>query len=105
MKLLVIGGGGREHALAWKLAARRGCQSVCGARQRRHASDPRFSNVPYERNEALAGFAIDEQITLLWLVRKRHWRGVVDVFRAADWDLAARPAAAKSRVQRILPRR
>ena len=36
MKLLVIGAGGREHALAWKLAQSPRAESLRRARQRRH---------------------------------------------------------------------
>ena len=37
MKVLVVGGGGREHALAWKLSRERGVsRSALRARQRRH---------------------------------------------------------------------
>jgi len=35
MKLLVIGSGGREHALAWKLAQGRACRRLRRAGQRR----------------------------------------------------------------------
>ena len=39
MKMLVIGGGGREHALAWRLAQSPRVQTrLCRARQRRHGA-------------------------------------------------------------------
>lgn len=84
MKLLVIGGGGREHALAWKLASSPRVHKVFVATGNGGtASDPRFSNVPYESNEALAQFALDNQIAFTVVGPEAALAsGVVDVFRA-----------------------
>ena len=47
MKVLVIGGGGREHALAWKLAQCERVQAVFVAPGNGGtAADPRLKNVP-----------------------------------------------------------
>ena len=84
MKLLVIGGGGREHALAWKLASSPRVQKVFVAPGNGGtASDARFSNVPYASNEALAQFARDEAIAFAVVGPEAALAsGVVDVFRA-----------------------
>jgi phosphoribosylamine---glycine ligase len=84
MKLLVIGGGGREHALAWKLASSPRVQKVFVAPGNGGtASDKRFSNVRYASNEALAQFARDEAIAFAVVGPEAALAsGVVDVFRA-----------------------
>ena len=84
MKLLVIGGGGREHALAWKLASSPRVQKVFVAPGNGGtASDKRFSNVPYASNEALAQFARDEAIAFAVVGPEAALAsGVVDVFHA-----------------------
>ena len=84
MKLLVIGGGGREHALAWKLASSPRVQKVFVAPGNGGtASDKRFSNVPYASNETLAQFARDEGIAFAVVGPEAALAsGVVDVFRA-----------------------
>jgi phosphoribosylamine--glycine ligase len=84
MKLLVIGGGAREHALAWKLASSARVQKVFVAPGNGGtASDKRFSNVPYPSNEALAQFAHDERIAFTVVGPEAALAaGVVDVFRA-----------------------
>ena len=84
MKLLVIGGGGREHALAWKLASTPRVQKVFVAPGNGGtASDKRFSNVPYASNETLAQFARDEAIAFTVVGPEAALAsGVVDVFRA-----------------------
>jgi len=84
MKLLVIGGGGREHALAWKLASSPRVPKVFVAPGNGGtASDKRFSNVPYASNEALAQFARDEAIAFAVVGPEAALAsGVVDVFRA-----------------------
>ncbi|MBC8119468.1 MAG: phosphoribosylamine--glycine ligase [Burkholderiaceae bacterium] len=84
MKVLVIGGGGREHALAWKLASSPRVHKVFVAPGNGGtASDPRFSNVPYQSNEALAQLALDQQIALTVVGPEAALAsGVVDLFRA-----------------------
>lgn len=84
MKLLVIGGGGREHALAWKLAQSPRVQRVCVAPGNGGtARDRRYQNVPYASNEALADFAQHEGIALTVVGPEVALAsGVVDLFRA-----------------------
>jgi len=84
MKLLVIGGGGREHALAWKLASSARVQRVFVAPGNGGtASDKRFCNVPYSSNESLAQFAREKDIAFAVVGPEAALAsGVVDVFRA-----------------------
>ena len=84
MKVLVIGGGGREHALAWKLAQSPRVQRVFVAPGNGGtATDPRLANIPITDPQALADFAISEQIGLTVVGPEAPLAaGVVDVFRA-----------------------
>jgi phosphoribosylamine---glycine ligase len=84
MKILVIGGGGREHALAWKLAESPRVQCVFVAPGNAGtAADSRLRNVPYLSNEALADFAVAENIVLTVVGPEAPLAaGVVDHFRS-----------------------
>jgi phosphoribosylamine--glycine ligase len=85
VKVLVIGGGGREHALAWRLAQSPRVQVVYVAPGNGGtARDKRLRNVPYASNEALAAFARLEGVALTVVGPEAPLAsGVVDVFRAA----------------------
>ena len=87
MKVLVIGGGGREHALAWKLAgSKRVSEVLVAPGNAGTATEPRCRNVE---------IAADDIAGLLALVRSEAIgftvvgpegplaKGVVDAFRAA----------------------
>jgi phosphoribosylamine--glycine ligase len=84
MKILVIGGGGREHALAWKLAQSERVQRVYVAPGNGGtAADRRLVNVAITDPEQLAAFAIAEKITLTVVGPEGPLAaGVVDVFRS-----------------------
>ncbi len=84
MKLLVIGGGGREHALAWKLAQSARVKAVFVAPGNGGtARDKRYRNVAFESNEALADLAQNEGIAFTVVGPEVPLAsGVVDVFRA-----------------------
>ncbi len=84
MKILVIGSGGREHALAWKLAASPRVQRVFVAPGNGGtARDRRMVNVAASGNEALADFAAAEGIALTVVGPEAPLAaGVVDTFRA-----------------------
>ena len=84
MKILVIGGGGREHALAWKLAQSERVQRVYVAPGNGGtAADKRLVNVAITDPEALAQFALAEKIALTVVGPEGPLsQGVVDVFRA-----------------------
>lgn len=84
MNVLVIGGGGREHALAWKLAASEKVQHVYVAPGNGGtALDKRLTNVAITDPEKLADFAVAEKVGLTVVGPEAPLsQGVVDVFRA-----------------------
>jgi phosphoribosylamine--glycine ligase len=83
MKLLVIGGGGREHALAWKLAQSPKVQTVYVAPGNGGtARDPLLTNVALTDHAALADFVEREGVALTVVGPEAPLAaGVVDVFR------------------------
>ncbi|HSB21958.1 MAG TPA: phosphoribosylamine--glycine ligase [Burkholderiaceae bacterium] len=83
MKVLVIGGGGREHALAWKLAQSPKLQCVYVAPGNGGtAGDPRLENVAITDLHALADFAQREKVVLTVVGPEAPLAaGVVDLFR------------------------
>jgi phosphoribosylamine--glycine ligase len=83
MKVLVIGSGGREHALAWKLAQSPKLQCVYVAPGNGGtARDPRLENLAITDPAALAEFALKEKITLTVVGPEAPLAaGVVDLFR------------------------
>ena len=65
MKLLVIGSGGREHAIAWRLTQSPRVQKVYVAPGNGGtATEPGLENLPLTDIQALAQFAQDEGIQL-----------------------------------------
>ncbi|HSW26118.1 MAG TPA: phosphoribosylamine--glycine ligase [Burkholderiaceae bacterium] len=84
MKVLVIGGGGREHALAWKLARSPKLQCVYVAPGNGGtASDTRLENVAITDPAALADFVQREKIVLTVVGPEAPLAaGVVDLFRS-----------------------
>ena len=83
MKILVVGSGGREHALAWKLAQSKRIQIVMVAPGNGGtASDQRLKNVPITDPEQLADFAEQEHIALTIVGPEAPLAaGIVDLFR------------------------
>ncbi|HKX44241.1 MAG TPA: phosphoribosylamine--glycine ligase [Burkholderiaceae bacterium] len=84
MKVLVIGNGGREHALAWKLSKSRKVQTVYVAPGNGGtASDPHLQNIALTNFNALADFVQAEKIGLTVVGPEAPLAGgIVDVFRA-----------------------
>ena len=84
MKVLVVGGGGREHALAWRLAASQRVQRVYVAPGNGGtALDRRLRNVPITAHDALADFVVAEKIELTVVGPEAPLAGgLVDLFRA-----------------------
>jgi phosphoribosylamine--glycine ligase len=83
MRVLVIGSGGREHALAWKLAQSPRVQKLFVAPGNGGtALDARMVNVAITDPVALAEFAVAEKIALTVVGPEAPLSaGVVDVFR------------------------
>jgi phosphoribosylamine---glycine ligase len=86
MKILVIGSGGREHALAWKVSHNKAVSHVFVAPGNAGtATNPGMTNVPITKIDELVKFAQDEQIALTIVGPEAPLsQGVVDAFRAAD---------------------
>ena len=84
MKVLVVGSGGREHALAWKLLQGERVQTVFVAPGNGGtASDHRLHNLPITDFQALADFAVSEKIALTVVGPEAPLAaGIVDFFRA-----------------------
>ena len=85
MKILVIGSGGREHALAWKLAqSPRVARVYVAPGNAGTARDPALVNVAVEGNDALVAFAREFDIALAIVGPEAPLAaGVVDAFRSA----------------------
>ena len=84
MKILVIGSGGREHALAWKLSQSPKVQQVYVAPGNGGtALSPNLKNVPLTDLAALRDWALAEKIALTVVGPEQPLAaGVVDDFRA-----------------------
>ncbi|MDF1485483.1 phosphoribosylamine--glycine ligase [Ramlibacter sp. H39-3-26] len=84
MKVLVIGGGGREHALAWKLRqSPRVTQVYVAPGNGGTARDEHFANVPVTDPAALRAWAQAEKVALTVVGPEAPLAaGVVDEFRA-----------------------
>jgi phosphoribosylamine--glycine ligase len=84
MKVLVVGSGGREHALAWKLARSPRVRTVFVAPGNGGtATEPGVCNVPLTDLDALADFAEAEEVGLTVVGPVAPLAaGIVDLFRA-----------------------
>ena len=84
MRILVIGGGGREHALAWKLAGEAGvAEVVCAPGNPGIGTVARLAPVPAGDVDGLAALAEREAIDLTVVGPELPLdRGLVDLFRA-----------------------
>ena len=84
MKILVIGSGGREHALAWRIAQSSDVQKVYVAPGNAGtAREPRLENLPLTALADLADFAARESIHATVVGPEAPLAaGIVDLFRA-----------------------
>ena len=85
MNVLVIGSGGREHALAWKIAASpRTAKVFVAPGNGGTALEPELTNVAVTDTDELVAFARREQVGLTVVGPEAPLAaGVVDAFRAA----------------------
>ncbi|MCG6869921.1 MAG: phosphoribosylamine--glycine ligase [Gammaproteobacteria bacterium] len=102
MKILVVGGGGREHALAWKLAQSPLAEVVYVAPGNAGtAREPGVENVPIAVDD-LAGlerFAREKAVGLTLIGPEAPLvAGIVDTFREADLPIFG-PSRAASRLE------
>jgi phosphoribosylamine---glycine ligase len=83
MKILVVGSGGREHALAWRIAQAPGLQKVIVAPGNAGtAREPELENLAITDINALADYAAKENIYLTVVGPEAPLAaGIVDVFR------------------------
>ncbi|MGH8666593.1 MAG: phosphoribosylamine--glycine ligase, partial [Burkholderiales bacterium] len=86
MKVLVVGSGGREHALAWKLAqSPRITRTFVAPGNAGTAAEPGCSNVEITDIPGLLDFARNEKIAFTVVGPEAPLAaGIVDAFRAAD---------------------
>lgn len=84
MKILVVGSGGREHALAWKIAQSPRIQTVYVAPGNGGtALDDRLENIPLTDPAALADFAQEQHIALTVVGPEVPLAaGIVNLFRS-----------------------
>ncbi|MDR2926340.1 MAG: phosphoribosylamine--glycine ligase [Azoarcus sp.] len=84
MKLLVIGSGGREHAIAWCLARTRGLQKIYVAPGNAGTSaEHELENLPITDPQELADFADENKVRLTIVGPEAPLAaGIVDIFRA-----------------------
>ena len=85
MNVLVVGSGGREHALAWKVAQSPRVSKVFVAPGNAGTgADPDLANVPIDDVAALVDFAKREEVALTIVGPEAPLAaGIVDAFRAA----------------------
>ena len=96
MNVLVIGSGGREHALAWKIAqSPRAAKVFVAPGNGGTALEPELTNVDLTEIDALVGFAKTEPIGLTVVGPEGPLAaGVVDAFRAAGLAIVGPTARA-----------
>jgi phosphoribosylamine--glycine ligase len=83
MKVLVVGGGGREHALAWKLASEPGAEVTCAPGNYGIAAAAALIQIKAEDVVALADVAERERIDLTVVGPELPLDlGIVDLFRS-----------------------
>lgn len=83
MKVLVIGGGGREHAICWKLAQNPSVDKIyCAPGNGGTAMEQKCFNIAIENKEDMLSLAIDEKIDVTVVGPEALLvEGIVDLFR------------------------
>ena len=100
MNVLIVGGGGREHALAWKAAqSPRVAKVFVAPGNAGTARDPDLTNVPIDSIAALVAFAQRETVGLTIVGPEAPLAaGIVDAFRAAGMRIFG-PMRAAARLE------
>ena len=100
MNVLVVGGGGREHALAWKVAqSPRVAKVFVAPGNAGTAADPDLVNVPLDSIATLVAFAQREAVDLTIVGPEAPLAaGIVDAFRAAGLAIFG-PTRAAARLE------
>jgi phosphoribosylamine--glycine ligase len=89
MKVLVVGSGGREHAIAWKLSKNERVSAVyCAPGNGGTHFEDKCINVPISSIEDLKLFALDEKIDLTIVGPEEPLtKGITDKFKAAGMKI------------------
>lgn len=89
MRVLVIGSGGREHAMAWKLSQSNKVNSIFVAPGNGGTHlNPKFKNIDLVDINLLADFAIEEKIDLTVIGPELPLSiGIVDLFRSKHLNI------------------
>lgn len=100
MNVLIVGGGGREHALAWKIAqSDRVSRLYCAPGNAGTAALAENVSVPAEDVPALLALAREKRIDLTVVGPEEPLcRGIVDVFQSAGLRIFG-PSAAAARLE------
>ena len=100
MNVLIVGGGGREHALAWKAAqSPRVARVFVAPGNAGTAADPDLTNVPLEAIATLVAFAKRESVGLTIVGPEAPLAaGIVDAFGAARLPIFG-PTQAAARLE------
>jgi len=100
MNVLIVGGGGREHALAWKVAqSPRVAKVFVAPGNAGTAADPGLTNVPIDEIATLVAFARRESVALTIVGPEGPLAaGIVDAFNAAGLRIFG-PTRAAARLE------
>jgi phosphoribosylamine--glycine ligase len=100
MNVLIVGGGGREHALAWKVAqSPRVSRVFVAPGNAGTAADPDLTNVPLDDVDSLVAFAQRESVALTIVGPEGPLAaGIVDAFEAAGLRIFG-PTRAAARLE------
>lgn len=85
MKILIVGSGGREHAIAWKISKNKKVDVIyCAPGNGGTQLGDKCVNVPLQSIEELRDFAVSEKIDLTFVGPEEPLtKGITDVFKAA----------------------
>jgi phosphoribosylamine--glycine ligase len=100
-KTLVIGSGGREHAIVWALRQTAGeeVEVLCAPGNAGIAQDARLVNIAVDQHEQLAAFAESERIDLTFVGPEAPLAtGIVDLFETRGLPIVG-PTSAAARLE------